>query len=139
MFEWEENFSVGVDKIDRQHQELLRIGGELVDAMKNISQGIDEYDHIRRLLQEMSEYTVEHFKSEEMLMAKHDFPGLESHQKQHQLFVGRLEDINLDNLDRNQEKFMMDLLDFIANWVENHILEVDSKYGDYFAQQGITD
>ena len=137
MFEWQENFSVGIKELDDQHKELLRVGDELVVAMKNIAQGIDEYDHVRQLLQEMSEYTSYHFDSEEELMARHDYPGLDRHRKQHRLFVGRLEDIDLAELDLDQEEFMMDLLNFVADWVENHILHEDSKYGEFFQDQEI--
>ena len=133
MFNWDEEFSVGVARIDRQHRELFRIGGELVVAMKNISQGLDEYDHVRELLAELSDYTVYHFEAEEELMEKHGFPELDSHQKIHNLFIGRLEDIDLAEMDRDQEKFLNELLNFVADWVENHILQEDARYADYFS------
>jgi len=32
----------------------------------------------------------------------------------------------------------MELLDFIANWITNHILKIDQKYAPYLKEKGIS-
>ena len=137
MFEWKEKYSVGVEKFDKQHKQLLKIGRDLVSAFENMEKGIDQFDLIVELLQEMQEYTVYHFESEEKAMKKIDYPELDQHKEIHQKFVKKLEEIDVENIDKNQKQFSMELLDFIANWIEEHILGEDQKYKSYFADKKI--
>ena len=135
MFEWKEEFSVGVQKFDEQHKKMLEIGRELYLTLDNTDQGFDQYDKILELLQEMKDYTSYHFKSEEELMEKHDYPRLEEHREHHQGFVEELNKIDPQEIDLSQKETTLELLDFVANWVENHILGEDQKYVDFFADK----
>ena len=90
MFEWKEKYSVGIKKFDDQHKELLRIGRDIVSAFEGTEEGIDQYDHIIKLLNELKDYTVYHFESEEKAMEKADYPKLEKHKEVHQKFVDKL-------------------------------------------------
>ena len=137
MFEWKEKYSVGVEKFDKQHKQLLKIGRDLVSAFENMEKGIDQYDLIVELLQEMQEYTVYHFESEEKAMAEIEYPELEKHKEVHQKFVNKLKNIDLENIDEDQKQFSMELLDFVANWIEQHILGEDQKYKPFFADKNI--
>lgn len=137
MFEWKEEYSVGIDKFDNQHKKLLNIGQELVYTIENTSSGIDQYDKVVNLLQEMQDYTVYHFNSEEEVMEKYDYINLDSHKFQHKMFVKKLKDVDLDDLDENQKEFTINLLDFIAEWIQNHILEEDQKYSPFLKEKGV--
>ncbi len=137
MFEWKEEYSVGVEKFDKQHKQLLKIGRDLVSAFENLEKGIDQYDLIVELLQEMQKYTVYHFESEEKAMAEINYPELEKHKEIHQKFVNKLKDIDVENIDEDQKQFSMELLNFVANWIEQHILGEDQKYKPYFADKNI--
>lgn len=128
MFEWNEKLSVEIDEIDEQHQKLLKIGRELVDVLEITSDGIDQYDDIKRLLKELHNYTLYHFGKEEELMEKADYIGLPNHRFQHKIFIKKLEEVNLDEIDENQKDYTMDLLNFIANWITNHIMKIDKEY-----------
>ncbi len=130
MFEWDDKFSVEVTEIDEQHKKLFSIGRDLVGILENTSEGIDQFDDIRRLIKELHKYTIYHFDAEEKLMEKADYIGLPTHKFQHKIFIKKLEEINLDKLDQEQKDSTMKLLDFIANWIGSHILEVDMKYKD---------
>lgn len=134
MFEWNEKFSVGIGNIDEQHKKLFSIGRDLVGVLENTSEGLDQFDEIKRLLKDLHKYTIYHFDTEEKLMAKADYIDLPTHKFQHKLFIKKIEDIDLDNLDLNQKDSAIELLDFIANWVGNHILEVDIKYKDVLGE-----
>ncbi len=137
MFEWKEKYSVGVEKFDNQHKKLLEIGRDLTYAFENLEKGIDQYDHIVNLLKEMQEYTEYHFNSEEKAMEEINYPDLEKHKKIHKDFVQKLEEIDLDQIDKNQKNFSMELLNFVATWIEQHILGEDQKYKPFFADKNI--
>ena len=64
--QWTNDLSVGVKTIDYQHQALIRIANDLIDALvEGKSAGLVE-DTVRKL----REYTVFHFNYEERLMEK---------------------------------------------------------------------
>ena len=43
MFKWKDNFSVNIDSIDKQHQELFRIGNSLYNII-SIKDGLDRFE-----------------------------------------------------------------------------------------------
>ncbi|MGB4492725.1 MAG: bacteriohemerythrin [Halanaerobiales bacterium] len=128
MFEWDDILSVGIEVVDDQHQELFRIGRELVYVLENTSAGLDQYDDIIKLLKELHTYANYHFSEEEKLMEAADFIGLPAHRFQHKIFVKKIEEIELGELDEDQKNHALDLLDFLANWITNHIMKVDREY-----------
>jgi hemerythrin len=128
MFEWDDILSVGIEVVDDQHQELFRIGRELVYVLENTSAGLDQYDDIIKLLKELHTYANYHFSEEEKLMEAADFIGLPAHRFQHKIFVKKIEEIELDELDEDQKNHALELLDFLANWITNHIMKVDREY-----------
>lgn len=128
MFEWDEILSVGIDVVDDQHQELFRIGRELVYVLENTFEGLDQYDDIVKLIKELHTYAIFHFSEEEQLMEKADFIGLAAHRFQHKIFVKKIEEIELGELDEDQKNHALDLLDFLANWITNHIMKIDREY-----------
>ncbi|HHU92964.1 MAG TPA: hemerythrin family protein [Halanaerobiaceae bacterium] len=128
MFEWDDILSVGIEVVDDQHQELFRIGRELVYVLENTSAGLDQYDDIIKLLKELHTYANYHFSEEEKLMEAADFIGLPAHRFQHKIFVKKIEEIELDEIDEDQKNHALDLLDFLANWITNHIMKIDREY-----------
>ncbi len=52
MFEWEDKFSVGNEKIDKQHQYLFRLGNEIIKS--------DESE-CKHYIMELFKYTKAHF------------------------------------------------------------------------------
>ena len=41
------------------------------------------------------------------------------------MFVEKIENINLDDVDDNQDEYLKGLLNFLLDWLVNHILKVD--------------
>ncbi len=127
IFKWKENFSTGIEEIDKQHKRLFEIGGEIYN-LAILKDGQDHYDEIMSLLGDLKDYTVYHFGYEESLMEKHNFIELEKHKEQHNRFVEKLNEVELQDIDSRQEKIILDILDFIVNWISSHILGSDLNY-----------
>ena len=125
-FAFTEEYYTGVEIIDEEHAELFRI---IKRANDLITEELlhDKYDEIMGVLGELRNYTVQHFADEEEYMASIDYEGLEIQKKTHEMFVDKLNDINLDDLDDNQQQYLIELVDFLLMWLVNHILKMDKK------------
>jgi len=51
-----------------------------------------------------------------------------SHKVIHNDFVEKMNEINLDQVDENQDQYLMNILDFVVQWIEQHILGTDKLY-----------
>lgn len=114
--------------IDKEHRELFRIIGDVYRVMTD-EMAFDKYDEIVRLMDELKEYTKFHFQDEEVYMESIHYEGLEAQKRAHEAFVSRLEEMNLDQIDENQQETLEDLMEFLTEWLVNHILHSDKKIG----------
>lgn len=129
---WNDQLKVGVSIIDNDHQQLVRMVNELADAMK-AGHGKDVLD---KLFHGLVDYTVKHFGNEERLMQQHGYPESPDHKKQH-------EDLKKQAVDL-QQKFKggsssvtIETLNFLKNWLANHILGTDKKLAGFLNGQGV--
>ena len=94
----------------------------------------DSYDEIMRLLVKLKDYTQFHFADEEMLMEKMHYPELAAQKRAHTAFVERLVEIDLselDDMDNNQQTYLLELIQFLLGWLSNHIIGMDKKIAVY--------
>ena len=125
-FAFTEEYYTGIAIIDEEHAELFRI---IKRANDLITEELlhDKYDEIMGVLGELRNYTVQHFADEEEYMASINYEGLAIQKKTHEMFVDKLNDINLDDLDDNQQQYLVELVEFLRIWLVNHILKMDKK------------
>ena len=128
MLQWKEEYEVGVAEIDEQHQKLIDIANRVYELMRN-ELALDKYDQIVEILQELKEYTVYHFHFEEGLMQKARYKKRFSHKILHQNFLAQVEAVDLSAVDENQEAYLVQIMDCIANWLIDHIVGEDKKVG----------
>lgn len=127
MIEWKDDYLLGVDKIDEQHKELFRIAGDIYSLMKN-QLITDKYDQILNLISELKDYTVFHFSYEEQYMQSIGYRKFFSHKVEHSDFIEKINNVDLDKIDMDHEHYLIEILDFVVNWIAKHILETDRSY-----------
>ncbi|PAB58423.1 bacteriohemerythrin [Anaeromicrobium sediminis] len=137
MFTWKEEYSCNIKSIDDQHKELLKIGSSLYEMVR-LKKHEDNYDELVQILNELKDYTLYHFQAEEKLMEEYGYEELFLHKFEHKSFLKKLEGLELDELDEKQFDMTMDLIVFVANWIEQHILKSDLKYKEFFNSKGIS-
>lgn len=124
LFEMKEEFKLGVPEIDEQHAKLFEIGDRAYDLLTN-SLSDDKYDRIMEILDELRDYTVVHFQDEERYMQEVGHRKLLSHKVEHDEFIKKVGDVDLKAVDQNQDEYIMEILNFLAKWLQEHILEKD--------------
>ena len=124
-FEWNETFTVKVAAMDRQHKKLFALVQELQDAMKT-GHGNDK---VGEVLARLVAYTVQHFGSEEALMQKQAYPGLDEHRAEHKVLTEKVLAFKKE-YDEGKAS-VLPLMTFLQDWLKNHILKVDQKYSAF--------
>lgn len=128
MIAWRETYNIGVGEVDQQHQELVVKLNEFLDAC--IQQKGKE--QIVQTLTFLKEYTVEHFRSEEEIMLKYNFPEYQEHKKDHDDFVATV--IELEKSIVAQGATVLSTLKLnrtLTDWLLTHISKSDMKIGQY--------
>ena len=75
---------------------------------------------VQDTLRELATYTVTHFRAEEELMRKTNYPGLAAHQAEHQRFVDKVNQFTQD-LKGGGNVSSLQVVGFIKKWLAEHI------------------
>lgn len=124
MIKWKEQYETGVATIDEQHRRLFELTDSAYELLKNDFY-TDKYDRIVEILEELKNYTIFHFKSEEEYMLSIGYKKFLSHKIEHDGLIEKINNIDLKLVDQEQDKHIMDILNFLVDWIDNHILEKD--------------
>lgn len=122
--DWKDSYDVGSPEMNRQHKRIVNLSNQLLDATLN-NQDLDESIH--NALKELVDYTRTHFKEEEDLMGKINFPGTERHIKIHEKLRNQVDDLAV-RFDQGDLTVPLELLDLIRSWLIDHIMQEDKKY-----------
>ncbi len=80
---WYDSYSIGVDSIDKEHQQLFKIINKLFAFQEEDIEG-------QWICQEgikfFKSHALKHFSNEEQYMESIDYPGLKQHRKVHKTF-----------------------------------------------------
>ena len=131
-FAWKEAYKVNIKEIDDQHKKLIGLVGDLETAMRSGS-GRKE---LERVLQELVAYTGYHFAAEEKIMSVHGYLGYEEHKDRHEKMTAKVKDLQQQYRDQ-KVGLTIDVMNFLENWLDKHILGTDMKYSSYLNGRGV--
>ncbi len=128
---WDSGYSVGVKSLDRQHTVLFDILNDLHGAMMR-----GEAQRMTGpILHKLVDYTRTHFSAEEAMLAAAKYPGLANHRALHRDLIKQVEDYTARH-ERGEITLNLHLLNFLRDWLINHIQKVDHEYGPWLNAHG---
>ena len=125
-YELTKDYLTGIDMIDEEHGKLFDLANECYDLVMDDA-AVDRFDRIVALLEELRAYAATHFAHEEEYMERIQYERRFSERYQHLRFIQKLSEINLDDIDENQQEYLLNLLDFLARWLYGHIKVMDCR------------
>ena len=129
--EWTDAHKGYVAEIDAQHEHLFVILNQLHAATM---QGA-ERSTLGGIFDELIEYTVEHFNTEERLFIAHTYPGYDEHKLEHDRLTGQA--VELQNQFREgSATISFEVLDFLHDWLVQHTLGTDKAASKYLHEKG---
>ncbi len=130
--EWNDKYSVGISIIDEQHKKLFGFINKTIEAKEHS----DNKEELEKELEEMTTYALEHFETEEAYMREFDYPECRRHSEEHYRFF----DKTLTYFDRvinGDYHISNELIEYLKQWLVNHIQVSDRRYIDCFKKNGI--
>ena len=132
MFEMKPEYYIGIDMIDQEHKQLFDYANEAYELLQEEFTP-DKYDKIDAILEKLRDYTVKHFTDEEAYMESIQYKKIFTQKIQHQEFIKKLDEF-IDQHEKDegdqeeQDEQIMDILNYLTDWLINHILPPDYGY-----------
>lgn len=126
MFIWSEHFETHIELVDTQHKRLCALLNKLCDCFADGRMPNEEV--VANTLQELVDYSQQHFSDEEELMKSHNLDPhhIALHRMEHNSFVYDLSRLQLHiNVDEDEVQTAERLVRFVTSWLVYHILGVD--------------
>ena len=131
-FDWKDEYSVGIEKLDEQHKQLVSYLNDLYGAMK-AGRGTEVLDEV---LTGMVAYTKTHFSTEESLMKLYKFPGYDLHKEKHESMTRAVLKL-YDKFKTENTSNILEIANYLKAWLANHIMGTDKLYRAYLREKGV--
>jgi hemerythrin len=122
LIEWRDEFKIGIDEVDFEHQELI----ELINESYNEAKNEDSFLAVLDSLGEIFEKISAHFALEEKEMRQLKYDQYEDHKEEHEELLDNIRDI----MDDYEEKETLDEEEFggrLKDWFVNHFSTKDAR------------
>lgn len=133
LFQWSPDLSVNIAEIDSQHKKLIGILNLLHESMRT-GKGKDV---LAKVLNDLTDYTVYHFGTEERLFEKYAYPEYRAHKRQHDDLTSQVLELK-KRFEAGQVTITVEVMNFLKEWLNNHIRHTDKKYSEYLNSKGVS-
>jgi hemerythrin len=130
---WSEEFSVGIAVFDDEHKKLI----DLINRLYASATGGGGKLELQRISDELVDYTLNHFRHEEAYFDEWCFPGAQEHIARHQQLQHQVFEYRKQIQGAQGPELALEMLRFLCDWLERHIMIDDRKFGHFLLQKGI--
>ena len=132
LINWQDQYSVKIKEIDNQHSKLVGLINQLHNAMREAK----GKEIVGSIINELISYTKYHFTAEEKLMKDNNYPNFLRHKTEHDNLTSKVIEFQT-NFNSGKAPLSMELMQFLKDWLVNHIVKVDKEYSGYLNSKGI--
>jgi len=129
---WSDEFVLGIDSIDKQHRWLVDMTNRLHDEL---AFHCPKQEELKKVLEGLMEYTVNHFIAEEDLFNRYGYPEEHAHRARHDEFSRHALELLLKC--ESGEQVSGEVLEFLQTWLVKHILKEDKAYVPFLKEKGV--
>ena len=129
LIEWTNDLKLGIEDIDMQHKKLVDMINEFYFQLKDKS----SKELISKLINDMKQYALVHFETEERYLQQIGFPALEEHKVEHKSFIEKVADVE-QRFSAGKLVLSFELTNFLKSWLVHHIKGSDMKYVKLFKE-----
>lgn len=119
---WKPEYSVGVDEVDFEHQQMI----SLINAVYDEMGGRQDTDAIVHFLGDVHATISAHFALEETAMRKSGYAEYEAHKNDHEELLEQIREL-MDSVDASPEAGIESLRTSLGSWFESHFSTFDAR------------
>jgi hemerythrin-like metal-binding protein len=124
---WQEEYRLGVETIDDQHQQLFKMVDNLLQVIDDSKHG-DYKKECADAVSFLYDYTVKHFQFEEGYQASIGYADIEAHKLQHKRFIVTVDNFAKRMLDSDYDMRVVKAFSgSLVAWLNYHVAETDQK------------
>jgi hemerythrin len=132
--EWLDDWCLGVETIDRQHEHLVGVLNTLAESIAPTSSVAEDKVDVFGLVSQLLEMTRQHFRLEEAVMQEHHYPQLIEHHREHIMLLAELQAFIRD-VEEGVRQFDYEALVSLKHWLINHVIDSDKAFANYLDKQ----
>jgi hemerythrin len=93
-------------------------------------------DEVIKVIVELSEYIDVHFSTEEVYFKRFNYAETTEHIKEHHFFIEKVKEFQTQ-VKENKGRYVFNIINFLQDWLVNHITVTDKKYIECFKKNGV--
>lgn len=125
---WDDSLSVDIEEIDEDHRRLV----DLFNILNHSVAEGDSADYVEAVLEELITCTIWHFRHEERLMLLYKYKDLQGHREEHENLIASVRQLQ-QKFHQESRLLTNEDIEYLSNWLTQHILGYDMKLGFYLA------
>ncbi len=126
LMRWLDLYSIGIEKVDRQHENLT----DLLNCLNEAWRSGKGQDVLLFRLDQFLDAVGAHFRDEEQLMLEKRYPDLDLHKAEHDFLLEQVLQFRTQ-FAASEAELTESMLDFFRDWLRDHILISDRRLGRF--------
>lgn len=135
-FSWDEKYATNIEEIDEDHKKIINLFNEVYEKVFQCENVDDERELTKQTLHKLAKYVQYHFTAEEGLMIKINYPDYIEHKREHDHYISEVNNLIVE-YEQGGVALSFPTFMLLKEWITNHILGTDQKYGPYFHNQTV--
>lgn len=124
-FKWNDDYSINTF-VDKDHRRLI----DIISTLANHIHSKGSKNEFAKILSDMTDYAMQHFKKEELYMQHFNYPLIKEHKSFHKKYIISTLKYNFSVLN-DDETDPTQIVLFLQNWWIKHIMVSDAAYEKY--------
>ncbi len=125
LLSWKDEYSVGIEAIDREHKELI----DRINRLHQAFDGADAHKAVPAFFGDLLIAIAAHFALEEMFMRDLAYDGLDLHKEEHERLLDELREM-MDMFEWSEEVDTLELARRLEPWFTLHFRTRDAELHD---------
>jgi hemerythrin-like metal-binding protein len=126
---WKSEYELGIKSIDAQHQQLIIMINKLLKAHESPK----NKNEVEQVFNGLISYCHYHFSMEEFLMKRKMYQDYDQHKEMHTHFFKKVHLLKLNHFN-DRPTTLMNTINYLNDWLIEHIMVEDKKYKDQLIQ-----
>jgi hemerythrin len=122
LLQWKPEYSVGVESMDVEHQEMIDLINEIYEKLDSNP----DADQIEQCLGDIFSTISMHFALEERLMRKNNYAEYPAHKDDHEKLLDQIRDL-MDDFESDTAAGAVKLEQGLSDWFAGHFATFDAR------------